>query len=92
MEETRWHSGDEMTTRAGTLVRLPVVFGYSRIEAATAIGISATTFDKLVTNRVMPSPRMIGGRKVWDVDEIRAAFKSLPKDDDMEDDTWADVG
>lgn len=81
-----------MTTRAGTLVRLPLVFGYSRMEAAAAIGVSATTFDKLVGNRTMPSPRMIGGRKVWDVDEIRAAFKSLPKDGEAEDDTWADVG
>ena len=40
----------------------------------------------------MPRPRRIDGRAVWDVDELRAAFKALPHEGESEKvDTWADV-
>lgn len=79
--------------RSAVVSRLPVVFGFDRIEAAAAVGVSATTFDNLVQSGRMPRPRMIGIRKVWDVDELRAAFKSLPRDGEPdEDQSWADVG
>ena len=43
----------------------------------------------------MPRPRLLNGRRVWDIDEIDAAFKSLPRDggeaDEVVVDTWADV-
>jgi predicted DNA-binding transcriptional regulator AlpA len=78
--------------RADVTARLPIVFGLNRIDAAAAIGVSSTTFDRLVAEGKMPKPHMIGSRKVWDVDEVRQAFKSLPKQDDGEEiDTWADV-
>jgi predicted DNA-binding transcriptional regulator AlpA len=81
-----------MTTRAAITSRLPVIFGLARIEAAAAIGVSATTFDALVADGFMPSPRCIGTRKIWDVDEIRAAFKSLPRDGEQRrGGTWEDV-
>jgi predicted DNA-binding transcriptional regulator AlpA len=81
-----------MTRRAEIAARLPFVFGLGRADAAAAIGISSPTFDKLVDEGKMPKPRLIGTRKLWDVDELRAAFKSLPRDDDEgEIDTWADV-
>lgn len=72
--------------------RLPVIFGLDRLEAAASIGVSATTFDSLVVQRLMPTPRLINSRKVWDVDELRVAFKSLPKDGDPSKgtDSWAD--
>ena len=69
-----------MARRADVVAGLPVVFGLDRIQAAAAIGISATTFDQLVEDNLMPRPRMINTRKVWDVDELRQAFKSLPRD------------
>jgi predicted DNA-binding transcriptional regulator AlpA len=78
--------------RSAVLATLPAVFGLGRVEAAAAVGISATTFDVLVGEGRMPRPRMIGARRVWDVDELRAAFKCLPKDGETEDETWADVG
>jgi predicted DNA-binding transcriptional regulator AlpA len=71
---------------------LPVVFGLGEVEAAAAIGISASKFRALVNERRMPSPRRLDGRNIWDVDELRAAFKALPhQDEDNEADSWADV-
>ena len=79
--------------RSAVLATLPTVFGLGRVEAAAAVGISATTFDALVAAGRMPRPRVINSRRVWDVDELRAAFKCLPRDGESgEDDTWADVG
>mgnify|MGYP000025197840 FL=1 len=78
--------------RAEIAAKLPIVFGLDRLQAAAAIGVSATTFDALVSQRLMPRPRLIHSRKVWDVDELRTAFKTLPKDGEREDETWADVG
>lgn len=81
-----------MTTRAAIAARLPVVFGLGRSEAAASVGVSATTFDAMVKTGAMPTPRRTGSRKIWDVDELRAAFKALPRDGESAgDDTWADV-
>jgi hypothetical protein len=71
---------------------LPVIFGLGEVEAAAAIGISATKFRALVEEKRMPSPRRLDGRMIWDVDELRAAFKALPHaDEDEKADSWADV-
>lgn len=78
--------------KSDIVARLPVVFGLSREEAAASVGISATKFDDLVRLGRMPRPRLIDSRKVWDIDELRGAFKALPKDGEQEEDqTWADV-
>lgn len=80
-----------MTRRAEIAAQLPIVFGLDRMQAAASIGVSATTFDVLVSQRMMPTPRLINSRKVWDVDEIRAAFKCLPKDGEKAGgNSWAD--
>lgn len=71
--------------RGAVLARLPVVFGLSQEEAAAAIGLGATKFSEMVADGRMPKPRRIDGRRVWDVDELRLAFKSLPHDGDGED-------
>jgi len=79
-------------SRRAVLPSLPVVFGLSEIEAATSIGVSATTFRQMVVDKIMPSPRMIGARKVWDVDELREAFKAMPHQGEVAaGDTWADI-
>lgn len=81
-----------MTTRAAITARLPVIFGLSRVEAAAAVGVSANTFDGMVRDGKMPAPRVIGNRRVWDVDDLRAAFKTLPRDGEpLEESSWADV-
>ena len=71
---------------------LPVVFGLGEIEAAVAIGVSASKFRLLVKEGRMPRPRRIDNRSVWDIDELRAAFKALPHEGEAEgSNTWADV-
>jgi predicted DNA-binding transcriptional regulator AlpA len=80
------------TARIDILALLPVIFGLGEIEAAAAIGISPSKFRMLVKEARMPRPRRIGSRAVWDVDELRAAFKALPHEGESEgSDTWADV-
>ncbi len=71
---------------------LPIVLGLGELEAAAAVGISASKFRALVIEKRMPSPRRLDGRNIWDVDELRAAFKALPHNDEsVKADTWADV-
>lgn len=90
--------GKPMGARREITQYLPVVFGLSEAEAAAAIGVSATLFRKLVAEGKMPGPRKVGARRVYDVDELRAAFKSLPKDEEQgqaeagaADDPWSGV-
>lgn len=72
--------------------RVPPVLGLPAPEAAAAIGISATKFRQLVADDRMPRPRRLDGKLLWDVDELRDAFKALPHDGGgAEEDTWADV-
>lgn len=60
--------------------------GLSRIEAAHYVGIGATKFDELVKRKLMPEPRCIDARKVWDRRELDAAFDDLPKSEAV--DAW----
>lgn len=52
--------------------------GINRDQAAAFIGVSATLFDRLVHDGLMPDARVLRSRLVWDVDEIAAAFRALP--------------
>jgi predicted DNA-binding transcriptional regulator AlpA len=52
--------------------------GLSRDEAAIYVGVSATTFDKLVADGRMPQPRRIDSRKVWDIRSLDLHFDALP--------------
>ena len=51
--------------------------GLSRSQAAAYIGISVTTFDKLVFDGSMPRPVAIRSRKVWDRIRLDAAFEDM---------------
>jgi hypothetical protein len=73
------------------LPRLPVVFGLPEPEAAASVGLSPSKFRELVADGRMPKPRRIDGRIVFDVDELRAAFKALPHEAGAQSDTWADL-
>ena len=80
------------TARVDVMPLLPVVFGLGEVEAAAGIGVSASKFRTLVKDGRMPLPRRIDGRTVWDVDELRVAFKALPHDNESQKaDSWADV-
>jgi predicted DNA-binding transcriptional regulator AlpA len=51
--------------------------GLSRIEAARYVGVSPGTLDKLVDDRVMPKPKRIRARLVFDRLELDAAFDAI---------------
>ena len=55
--------------------------GLSRAQAAAFVGVSATTFDRLVIDGMMPGPRAVYGRLIWCRIEIEAAFAELPSRD-----------
>jgi hypothetical protein len=46
----------------------------------------------LVGEKRMPSPRRLDGRNIWDVDELRAAFKAFPHLEESDKaNSWADL-
>ena len=61
-------------------------------EAALYLSLSTSFFRTLVQQGVMPRPRLIGRRRVWDVVEIDVAFEAIPHEDEVEkgSGTWAD--
>ena len=67
-----------MTRRAEITARVPVVFGLRRAEAAAAVGVSVTYFDRLEERGLMPRPRMLGDVAVYDVADLERAFRALP--------------
>ncbi|MBZ9818928.1 hypothetical protein [Mesorhizobium sp. CA4] len=68
-----------MTRRPSSILpdSLPPV-GISREQAAAYIGVSATLFDRLIAEGLMPDARILRGRLVWDVVEVAAAFRAIP--------------
>ena len=66
-----------MTRRAAAA---PLVFGLREPEAAAAVGVSPSKFRELVSAGRMPRPRVIDGCRIWDVDDLREAFKDLRYD------------
>jgi excisionase family DNA binding protein len=78
--------------------RLPIRRGLDENEAAMYLSLSPSFFRKLVEQKRMPRSRIAGGRRIWDVDELDLAFKSLPREGGDADpiftsgdpDTWAD--
>lgn len=82
--------------RRDVAASLPIVLGLPELEAAAAVGVSQTKFREMVENGLMPQPRDCAGKLVYDIDELRAAFKALPhRGEDAESkgeaDTWAHV-
>ena len=56
----------------GTLPR-----GLSRSQAAAYVGVSPTTFNRMIVDKLMPEPIRIYGRTVWDIRKLDAAFAAL---------------
>jgi excisionase family DNA binding protein len=82
--------------KAEIAARLPVRRGLDENEAAVYLSLSPSFFRSLVERGEMPRPRLIGSRRIWDIDDLDAAFKGLPVEKpvekaDGEHDTWADV-
>jgi len=49
----------------------------SRDEAARYVGVSNTTFDRMVQLRWMPQPKKVFSRLIWDRLQLDAAFTDL---------------
>jgi len=61
--------------------------GLSRVRAAAYVGVSPSTFDRMVADKLMPQPIRIYGRIVWDIRKLDEAFAALDKND-AGDDPW----
>jgi excisionase family DNA binding protein len=59
--------------------------GLSRVQAAEYIGVSPSTFDKMVAAGEMPGPKRIRARTVWDRKALDCAFDAF---DDGEENPW----
>jgi excisionase family DNA binding protein len=88
-----------MPSKAAIAGRLPVRRGLDESEAAVYLSLSPSFFRKLVEAKRMPRPRIAGGRRIWDVDELDLAFKALPREGGEGDviftsqsDSWSDFG
>lgn len=86
-----------MASKTLISTRLPIRRGLGESEAAIYLSLSATFFRRLVERGVMPRPRVIGSRRIWDVDELDIAFRALPREggdeprfNDGDEDSWAD--
>ena len=54
--------------------------GLSRSCAAEYVGCSPRKFDQMILNGLMPAPRLIGTKKIWDRVELDEAFEELPRE------------
>ena len=87
-----------MPPKAFIAGKLPIRRGLDENEAAVYLSLSPSFFRKLVVQGRMPRPRLVGERRIWDVEELDLAFKALPREggdaepifqsDEM--DSWAD--
>ena len=69
-----------MTAKATIAGRLPVRRGLSEPEAAIYLSLSPSFFRRLVAEGAMPRPRILGSRRIWDVEELDLAFEALPRE------------
>jgi len=64
-----------VTTKAEISALLPIRRGFSEMEAAGYLSLSPSFFRQLVIANKMPRPRLIGARRVFDIQELDAAFR-----------------
>lgn len=56
--------------------------GLRRTEAAAYIGVSVSMFDWMIAQGLMPKPKRVGGRVIWDRLKVDEAFTAIPGDDE----------
>lgn len=81
-----------MTQREKSLP-LPSCRMLSRAEAAAYSGVPPTTFYRMIADRLMPGPKRIYGRVLWDVRALDAAIDLILgcEADDGEANDWDTV-
>jgi hypothetical protein len=55
--------------------------GLCRAQAAAYIGVSPSLFDQMISEGIMPKPKRVHARTVWDRHKLDLAFSALPGDD-----------
>ena len=65
--------------------------GLNRVKAAAYIDVCPTKFDELVQRGLMPPPKRIDRRKVWDRRKLDEAFEALPDDGSPDANSWDGV-
>lgn len=67
---------------AAPVPAMPVIppRGLSRLESARHVGVSASYFDQLVRDGLMPKPKRVGARVIWDRVKLEAFFEALPEE------------
>jgi hypothetical protein len=86
---------EQMPSKASIAARLPIRRGLSECEAAVYLSLSPSFFRRLVEQSIMPRPRVVGGRRIWDIEELDLAFRSLPHEQGGSEnaeggDSWSD--
>lgn len=85
------HRPEDLDALAPVRVEVVPRRGLNRVEAARYVGISTSTFDKLVHEGQMPQPFRIGSRTIWDLRKLDAAFDVLSGPDEGDSFTgWED--
>jgi len=64
--------------------------GLSRVRAAAYVGVSPSTFDRMIADKLMPPPIRIYGRNIWDIRKLDEAFAALDKSE-PNDDPWDEM-
>jgi len=62
--------------------------GLSRVEAALYLGISPSKFDEMRKDGRVGPPKLIDGRKVFDVRALDEAFDALPDENHESAEDW----
>ena len=68
----------QATVRANVLPTNLPPRGLCREHAAAYVGVGYSKFDEMVKGGLMPPPKLVGSRKVWDRMAIDKAFAKLP--------------
>lgn len=63
----------------------------SRGEASAYAGVSPNTFDRMMGDGLMPGPKRVYNRVLWDVRALDSAIDALPGDQDSSDAVGSDI-
>lgn len=66
--------------RPRDVISPPPRIALGREEAAACLGISRNLFNAMVEDGRMPRARVVNGRRLWDAEEVKAAFRAIPCD------------
>jgi hypothetical protein len=71
-------TGAVRTARTPTPLPSTLPLGLSLRLAAKVVGVSENTYRKLEADGLMPARKLIGGRRLYDRDDLIGSFKRLP--------------